>query len=174
MKRRQMTALHPSAFILPAGTGEGFCYHNPMRTLGLDVGERRIGIAISDPDGRIALPLRTHERRGDDVAALLEVARREEAERIVVGLPLSLDGSQGAQAYLSAAFAEQLRARGDVEVVLWDERLSSAEADHHLRAAGKRGKSAKAERDTVAATIILQSFLDSRRDGALPPLPPIE
>ncbi len=58
--------------------------------------------------------------------------------------------------------------------MLWDERLSSAEADHHLRAAGKRGKSAKAERDTIAATIILQSFLDSRRDGALPPLPPIE
>ncbi len=147
-----------------------------MRTLGLDVGERRIGIAVSDPDGRIAVPMSTHERRGgDDVGALISLAQREEAERIVVGLPLSLDGSHSSQTEAAAAFADRLRARsGAVEVVLWDERLSSAEADHHLRAAGKRGKSAKAERDTIAATIILQSFLDSRRDGALPPLPPIE
>ena len=145
-----------------------------MRTLGLDVGERRIGVAISDPEGRIAVPLRTHERRGDAVAAVLELARREEAGRIVVGLPLSLDGAHGAQAEVSARFAEELRDRGAIEVVLWDERLSSQEADHHLRAAGKRGKTARAERDTIAATIILQSFLDSRREGALPPLPPIE
>ena len=146
-----------------------------MRTLGLDVGDRRIGIAISDPDGRIALPVRTHERRGrDDVAVLLDLARREEAQRIVVGLPLSLDGSRGDQAETAAAFAEQLRDASDIEVVLWDERLSSREADHHLRATGKRGKAAKAERDAIAAAIILQAFLDSRRTGAAPPLPPVE
>jgi len=146
-----------------------------MRTLGLDVGERRIGVAVSDPDGTMAFPLRTHERRGaDDAAALLELARREEAGRIVVGLPVSLDGTYGAQAEVSSAFAEQLRRAGDLEVFLWDERLSSQEADHHLRVAGRRGKDAKARRDAIAASIILQSFLDSRREGALPPLPPIE
>ena len=75
---------------------------------------------------------------------------------------------------MAAQFAEWLQQRGGPEVILWDERLSSREADHHLRAAGKRGREAKAQRDAVAASIILQSYLDSRRDGALPPLPPIE
>jgi putative holliday junction resolvase len=149
-----------------------------MRTLGLDVGERRIGIAVSDPEARIALPVGAHERRGgDDASALLALARREDAGRIVVGLPLSLDGTHGPQAEVASQFAERLRAGGEVEIVLWDERLSSREADHHLRAAGqrgKRGKEAKAQRDAIAASIILQSYLDSRRDGALPPLPPIE
>jgi putative Holliday junction resolvase len=146
-----------------------------MRTLGLDVGERRIGVAVSDPDGRMAFPLATHERRGgDDVAMLIDLARREEAGRIVVGLPLSLDGTHGPQAQEAAKFAERLTHKGGVDVVLWDERLSSIEADHHLRAAGRRGKDAKAQRDAIAASIILQSYLDSQRDGALPPLPHIE
>lgn len=142
--------------------------------LGLDVGERRIGVAISDPDGRLALPVGTHERRGDDIGALIELARREAAERIVVGLPLSLDGSHGPQADVAQSFAEQLRRRAAIDVVLWDERLSSREADHHLRAAGTRGKAAKAQRDAIAASIILQSYLDSRSSGGLPPLPEIE
>jgi putative Holliday junction resolvase len=145
-----------------------------MRTLGLDVGERRIGLAISDPDGRLALPIGAHERRGDDIATLIDLCRREEAQRIVVGLPLSLDGSHGPQADVAEDFAEQLRGRAGIEVVLWDERLSSREADHYLRSAGKRGKQAKAQRDAVAASIILQSFLDSRMPGGLPPLPEIE
>jgi len=137
-----------------------------MRTLGLDVGERRIGIAISDPDGRLALPVGAHERRGrDDIGALLDLAQREEAGRIVVGLPLSLDGSHGPQAQTAEAFAESLQERTDLEVVLWDERLSSREADHHLRAAGTRGKAAKSHRDAIAASIILQAYLDSRRWG---------
>jgi putative Holliday junction resolvase len=145
-----------------------------MRTLGLDVGDRRIGVAVSDPDGRIAVPLQTYERRGrDDAAALVRLARAEDARRIVVGLPLSLDGSRGAQAEAAAAFADELRA-ADLEVVLWDERLSSAEADHHLRAAGKRGKAARQARDAIAASIILQSYLDSQRLSALPPVPAVE
>jgi putative holliday junction resolvase len=145
-----------------------------MRTLGLDVGERRIGLAISDPDGRLALPIGTHERRGDDVGTLIDLCRREDAQRIVVGLPLSLDGRQGPQADVAASLAEALRQRAGIEVVLWDERLSSREADHYLRAAGKRGKQAKAQRDAVAASIILQSYLDSQMPGGLPPLPQIE
>lgn len=146
-----------------------------MRMIGLDVGERRIGVAICDPEGRLAVPLRTVERRGrGDAAALVAMLRAEEAERVVVGLPLSLDGSHGAQADTVEAFVEELRAAGAVEVVYYDERLSSMEADHHLRASGKRGKAAKAERDAVAASIILQAYLDSLRIGSLPPLPPVE
>jgi putative Holliday junction resolvase len=147
-----------------------------MRTLGLDVGDRRIGIAVSDPEGRLAMPVRTYERGASekrDAAALAELARAEAAERIVVGLPLSLSGERGPQAEAAEAFAERLRAAG-ADVVLYDERLSSREADHHLRASGRKGKAAKAARDAIAASIILQAYLDSQRHGALPPLPPIE
>ena len=143
-----------------------------MRTLGLDVGERRIGVAVSDPEGRLAVPLQVFERRGrGDAAAIAELARREEAEQIVVGMPVSLDGSFGPQAQETQAFVDALRAETVAEVVLYDERLSSAEADHHLRAAGLRGRAARERRDAIAASIILQSYLDSRRN---PPLPPIE
>lgn len=154
-----------------------------MRTLGLDVGERRIGVAISDPEGRIAVPLRTHERRGrGDAAALARLAREEGAGRIVVGLPLSLDGSHGAQAEVAAAFADELRAATDADVVLWDERLSSVEADRYLRATGRtarqapgrRGPAGKEARDAIAAAIILQAYLDSRRLAGPPPQPPVE
>jgi len=142
-----------------------------MRTLGLDVGDKRIGIAISDPHGRIAVPVRTYQRRGaGDIATLIELAGREDVQRIVVGLPYSLDGTIGPQARLSERFAAQLRATGTIEVVLWDERFTSREADLQMRAAGKRGKKAKAERDAVAASIILQTYLDSH--GAASLLPP--
>jgi putative Holliday junction resolvase len=157
---------------------EPLCYDARMRVLGLDVGERRIGVALSDPEGRLAFPLLTHERRGqEDAAALAALAREQEAERVVVGLPLSMDGTRGAQAEYSVSFAEALAACG-VEVVLWDERLSSREADFYLRAsapAGSRGASRKARtgreqqkgaRDQIAAAIILQAYLDSQRSGA--------
>lgn len=143
-----------------------------MRTMGLDVGERRVGVAISDPEGRLAVPLRVYERRGrGDIRTLADLARQEEAGRIVVGLPVSLDGEIGPQAREVQQFAEELRAATDAEVVLYDERLSSVEADRHLQAAGLRGKAARERRDAVAASIILQAYLDSRN---LPPLPPIE
>lgn len=142
-----------------------------MRMLGLDVGDRRIGLAISDPDGRLAVPLRVIERRGDDAAAVAELARAEEAGRIVIGLPVSLDGGLGAQAEAAQHFAETLRGRTTAEVVLYDERFSSVEADRHLRAAGLHGRAARDRRDAAAAAIVLQAYLDSLR---APPLPPIE
>ena len=145
-----------------------------MRTLGLDVGERRVGVAISDPEGRLAVPLQVVERgRGgrDAVQVVLELARREDVGRIVVGLPVSLDGTLGPQAAETQRFADGLRAATDIEVILYDERLSSVEADRHLEAAGVRGRQARERRDAVAASIILQAYLDSLR---APPLPPIE
>lgn len=129
----------------------------------------------------MSLPVRTYERRGrGDAATLVALARAEEAGRIVVGLPLSLSGEAGPQARAASAFADELRSPDSPEVVLWDERLSSREADHYLQAAGRGGRgakdrrAAKEHRDAIAASIILQAYLDSHRAGALPPLPPIE
>jgi putative Holliday junction resolvase len=100
---------------------------------------------------------------------LAELARSEGAARIVVGLPISLDGTHGPQAVVSERFAERLRRLTEAEVVLWDERFSSKEADLQLRALGKRARKAKSERDAVAASIILQTYLDGVSGGLLAP-----
>ena len=143
-----------------------------MRILGLDVGERRIGVAISDPDQRLAVPLRVIDRKGEDgLAAIADLARREEVGTVVVGLPVTMEGAVGAQAESVEHYAAALRAHTNAEVVLYDERLSSVEADRQLRAAGLNSRAAKERRDAVAASIVLQAYLDSRR---APPLPPIQ
>ena len=143
-----------------------------MRMLGVDVGDRRVGVAICDPEGRLAVPLTMiDQRERDGVAGVATLAAREEAERIVVGLPLSLDGTAGAQADSARAFAERLRGATAIEVVLFDERLSTVQAERQLAAAGRRTRDTKGQRDALAASIILQAYLDSLR---FPPLPPIE
>lgn len=153
---------------------EAVCYHDRMRTLGLDVGERRIGVAVSDPEGRMAVPMETVERRGaGDARAILAIARREDAGRIVVGLPISMDGSHGKQADTVSSFADALRVADGPQIVLWDERLSSAEADRYLRESSKKARQEKGLRDRIAASIILQAYLDHQRHPP-PPLPPIE
>ncbi len=141
-----------------------------MRIMGLDVGERRIGVAISDPEERLAVPLRVLERRGGgaDARAVADLARREEVGRIVVGLPVSLDGNLGPQARQTQAFAELLRTVTDAEVELYDERLSTVEAERHLRQMGLREREMRSRRDAVAAAIVLQAYLDSRRPATEP------
>lgn len=142
-----------------------------MRMIGLDVGSRRIGVAVSDPDGRLAVPLRVFERRGpNDAREIARLVQEEHAERVVVGLPVSLDGGIGRQARETQHFADVLRSVTPAEVVLYDERLSSVEADHHLQSAGLRGRAARERRDAVAATIILQAYLNSLQFGQLPPV----
>jgi putative Holliday junction resolvase len=146
------------------------------RLLGLDAGERRIGVAISDPEQRLAVPLKTVERRGAEFAELREIARAEEVVGLVVGLPLSLSGEAGAQAEQAREFARQAADRLNLPVTFWDERLSSQEADRMLaggrsqrREQGRRssrgpqGRPGKGATDVVAATIILQAYLDSIR-----------
>ncbi len=142
----------------------------PGRALGLDVGDRRIGVAISDPDGRIAVPVRTIERdgRGGEVTALERLAREEEVRALVVGLPLSMSGERGAQAERSEEFGRMLGERLGMTVVLWDERLSTQEAERLSQAAGmserrRRGRPGSVGSDALAAAIILQAYLDSRR-----------
>jgi putative Holliday junction resolvase len=132
------------------------------RILGLDVGERRIGLAISSPEGRLAVPLRILEREKEpsDIEAIAEIARAEEASAIVVGYPLSLDGSVGQQARRVEAFARRLQKAIGLPLELWDERLTSVQAKRSL--AGRRSRGPV---DDIAAAIILQAYLDRQQSG---------
>jgi len=135
-----------------------------MRALGLDIGSRRIGVALSDSAGTLATPYGVVQRTGDrrqDHRRIAALVAEAEAEVVVVGLPLSLDGSQGPAADAVIAEADELRAALDVPVVLWDERLSTVEAERRLRATGLTGRARRRVVDQVAATVILQSWLDA-------------
>jgi putative Holliday junction resolvase len=134
--------------------------------LGVDPGARRIGLAVSDDDGEIASPhatvdVQSRERAARDVA---EAAAKLEVTKIVVGLPLRLDGSESDSSRRARALAEQLRSLTRLDVVLWDERLSSRAAERALREAGVRGSKRKQHVDRVAAALILQSYLDAQRE----------
>lgn len=145
-----------------------------MRILALDVGERRIGVAVSDPTGTLARPLKALARgsREEDMAAIAALVAAEGAELVVVGRPLSLDGSEGPQARRIARYAEALTTHLSVPVVLWDERYTTAEAEEILRRrTEKQRRYARAAGglDAIAAAVILQSYLDSRRDFPIAP-----
>ncbi len=131
-----------------------------MAILGLDVGEKRIGVALAD--GPLAIPLTVIDRAGEgaDLERVLALAQEHGAERIVVGLPRSMDGSIGRQAERVLAFSKGLSQHTDIPVDTWDERLSTVAAERLLLDTGmKRGKR-KEKRDAMAATIILQAYLD--------------
>jgi putative Holliday junction resolvase len=134
------------------------------RVLGLDVGSRRIGIAVSDPLGITAQGLETLQRRNkrQDLAALERVIREYEVREIVVGLPLRMSGAEGTQSDKMQVFAEELRKRFRLPVHLWDERLTSAEANRLLRetelSIEKRAKAV----DRMAAVLILQGWMEGR------------
>ena len=136
-----------------------------MRTLGLDIGERRIGVAVSDPAGRVATPLKVLDARAvlGDPAVLRRIIDDYEVERIVVGLPLTLSGEEGPQARIARAAGEKLARSLPTPVVYWDERLSSAEARRSMSDAGVRDAEKRGRIDMVAAALFLQSFLDAAR-----------
>lgn len=138
------------------------------RLIGVDYGRRRIGLAIGDAGVGIASPAEVLAGRGDpavDAESVARYAAAQQAAGIVVGLPLNMDGTRGPQAKLTQAFAAALRTRTACVVVLWDERLSSFQADAHLSAAGVGGLRRQRLRDAIAAQVILQSYLDSVRGG---------
>ncbi|HXF35638.1 MAG TPA: Holliday junction resolvase RuvX [Actinomycetota bacterium] len=132
--------------------------------LGLDLGDVRIGVAVSDDEGRLAVPVGTI-RTGppEDLRAVARLVAEHGATLVVVGHPVGMSGRPGARAHHAERFAEALRAVLDVPVVLQDERLSTAEADRALRAAGARGRDRRRARDASAAAVILQAYLDRRR-----------
>lgn len=135
-----------------------------MRIIGLDYGEARIGVAVSDLLGTIANPLDTisEKDREKQLLKVLEVIEREKVEKIVVGLPKRMDGTLGHRAEYTKAFAEELSERCSLPLVMWDERLSSSEAHRMLDSGGVSGKKRKTKVDKIAAVLILQTYLDSQ------------
>lgn len=137
-------------------------------TLGIDFGERRIGVAVSGPQGRMALPLTTIERKNDRQArrALARLAGEQRAVALVMGEPRRLDGSAGDAAERVRAFAERLASDTELPVTLVNEALTSVEAEERLRAAGVDLRRNRERVDAVAAQILLQEYLDRRaREG---------
>lgn len=142
------------------------------RYLGLDVGSKRIGVAVSDELGLLAQPVLTLTRKRnpkDDLRSLARLCRRLDCAGIVAGNPLHLSGEESAQGTKTRAFVEELAALAGLPLHLWDERLTSREAHEILYAAGKSRQEHKPLVDQVAAVLILQSFLDAGRDGRTRP-----
>ena len=135
-----------------------------MRALALAVGDARIGLAISDPRGVVCLPIEAliRSKESDDLAAVVDLAKREGAETIVVGLPISLDGTHGPAARQMRRFTSSLRKSADIPVESYDERFTTTEAENRLRAAGYEPSRNRARLDSMAAVIILESFLAAR------------
>lgn len=137
-----------------------------MRALGIDPGTRRIGIAVSDLTGTIASPLMVLQRSKSprhDLAELAKIAKAEEAEMIVVGLPINMDGSHGPAAQAATQFAARLATVAGVPVELHDERRTTVTADQAMREGGLDGRARRLRVDKVAAAVMLQSWLDKRR-----------
>jgi putative Holliday junction resolvase len=134
-----------------------------MRILGLDIGDKRIGVAISDPEQILATPLATIAREDDKkaIADIVELVDRHGVARIIVGLPYSLDGSIGGQANKVMDFAESLSKRTTASIETWDERLSTVAVERLLRESGSKKAAKRAKRDAAAAAFILQGYLDS-------------
>jgi putative Holliday junction resolvase len=136
-----------------------------MRYLGLDVGDARIGVALSDETATLASGLATLQRSGPrkDLKAVAELVRRHQSGEVVVGLPRSLDGSLGPQAQKVLAFMEELRAMVKVPVVPWDERFTTVVAQQALIESGVSRRDRKEVVDKVSAILILQNYLDYRK-----------
>lgn len=133
--------------------------------LALDLGDVRIGVAVSDPDRRVAVPVGTVHvgRPPGELRAIAGLVAERGATLVVVGLPLSMDGSRGARATHAETFADTLRGLLDVPVELSDERLTTVEAERGLREAGVRGRDRRAVVDAAAARVLLQGWLDAHR-----------
>jgi len=138
------------------------------RIVGIDPGQARIGVAISDEEGSIAFPRETVPARGGTAEAarrVCEALADDEVSLAVVGLPLRLDGSEGEAARRARTFGEALAAALAVEVVYWDERLTTVAAERSLREMGRRGAKQREVVDQSAATILLQGYLDAKKGG---------
>ena len=136
-----------------------------MRTLGLDLGRRRIGVAISDPTGAFARELQVIVRtsKQGDLASLKDLVHQWKVGRVIVGHPRKLNGERGAEARWAERYAKELEEALGLPVVLWDEWLSTVQAEREFRDGGRRVK--RKELHARAAAIILQDYLDAKRAG---------
>lgn len=130
-----------------------------MRVLGLDMGERRVGVAVSDAAGRVATPVRVVD--ASDRGTLVAMVEEYGACAVVVGLPLAMDGSEGAQARRVRAAADALARDLPVPVRLFDERLTSKQAERAMAEAGVSDRRKRGKVDMLAAALMLQAYLDS-------------
>jgi putative Holliday junction resolvase len=134
------------------------------RLLALDFGDRRIGVAVSDPTGLLATPVEVYWRRAvkADIEYLSSLAEEYEAHAVIIGLPVNMNGTEGPQAAKTREFAEALGHR--LPVLLWDERLSTVEAERRMAETGRRKKRGAVVRsDAEAAAVILETYLDALR-----------
>jgi putative Holliday junction resolvase len=138
------------------------------RVMALDYGDRRIGVALSDPLGVTAQPLLTIERRSrsDDYGLLARLARQHVVSRVVVGLPLGMDGSRGERVRLTELFMERVRKATGLPVEPWDERLTTVQAERSLIESDLSRRRRREVIDQAAAVILLQSWLDAHRAAA--------
>ena len=136
-----------------------------MRSLGLDIGDKRIGVALSDPGGILASPLTIVSRQDDktDIEAILKIVSQNQVAKIIVGLPLSMNGKAGKQAERVKDFTRELCRYTDIPVELRDERLSTVSARRMMREGNNRRAGKKMRYDAAAAAIILQGYLDQGR-----------
>ncbi len=134
------------------------------RSLGLDVGDKRIGVALSDPEGILASPFTIINRQDEslDIEAIAGIISQHQVKQVIVGLPRSMDGSLGKQAEKVKAFTEKLSSRIHLPVEFRDERLTTILAKYLIRETGRRAKR-KVQDDAIAAALILQSYLDEER-----------
>lgn len=134
-----------------------------MRIVGLDLGEKRIGVAAADDRTRVAIPVSTVTVKGGELETVIEILKDQRADQLVIGLPLSMSGAVNPQGQHVLEVVEQLRARLSIPVHTWDERLTTVQASRTLTGPrrGKSARTAMAGRDAVAAAIMLQAFVDS-------------
>lgn len=135
-----------------------------MAILGLDYGEKRIGVALANGEKRLAIPMTVIERASEkaDMDKILDLITQYDVERIVVGLPRSLDGSLGRQAKEVLNFTGAISQHTNIPVDTWDERFSTVAAESLFKDAGMKREKRKGHRDAMAAAIILQGYLDSK------------
>ena len=133
------------------------------RRVALDVGGRRVGIAVSDELGLVASPVRAVDLKREGMAGLVTVINSYEPAEVVIGLPTGMSGGEGPQAREVREFAARLVEHVTVPVTFWDERLTTFAADQALIESGYRTRQRKARVDAVAASLILQSYLDAHR-----------
>ena len=138
-----------------------------MRSLGLDIGDKRIGVALSDPQGILASPFTIINCRDEatDIKAITDIISQHQVEQIIVGLPRSMDGSLGKQAEKVKVFTRKLCNHTDVPVEFRDERLTTVSARRLMQATKSKKSRRKAQDDAIAAALILQGYLDETHEA---------
>ena len=135
-----------------------------MKFLGLDIGDRRVGVAYGDSELRLATPVDVFTRASidEDIKTIGKFAHEYDAAQLIVGLPRNMDGTTGAQAEAVTHYAGKIARALNLPVIFWDERLTTVEATRRTQETGGRGKKARRGLDAIAAAVILQDYLDGQ------------